>query len=60
MILLTVLLPTNLEQTKFVSAIVYLHIKKCIMLETVRDANKIMNNFVGEREVYNVDLFIFL
>jgi hypothetical protein len=29
------------------------------MLETVREANKI-NNFRGEREVYNVDLFIFL
>jgi hypothetical protein len=30
------------------------------MLETVREANKIINNFRGEREVYNVDLFIFL
>jgi hypothetical protein len=30
------------------------------MLETVREANKIMNNFRGEREVYNVHLFIFL
>jgi hypothetical protein len=29
------------------------------MLETVREANKIINNFRGEREVYNVDLFIF-
>jgi hypothetical protein len=28
------------------------------MLETVREANKIINNFRGEREVYNVDLFI--
>jgi hypothetical protein len=30
------------------------------MLETVREANKIINNFRDEREVYNVDLFIFL
>jgi hypothetical protein len=30
------------------------------MLETVREANKIINNFRGEREVYNTDLFIFL
>jgi hypothetical protein len=28
------------------------------MLETVGEANKIINNFRGEREVYNVDLFI--
>jgi hypothetical protein len=28
------------------------------MLETVREANKIINNFRGEREVYNVDLFV--
>jgi hypothetical protein len=28
------------------------------MLETVRGANKIINNLRGEREVYNVDLFI--
>jgi hypothetical protein len=28
------------------------------MLETVTEANKIINNFLGEREVYNVDLFI--
>jgi hypothetical protein len=28
------------------------------MLETVREVNKIINNFRGEREVYNVDLFI--
>jgi hypothetical protein len=28
------------------------------MLETVREANKIINNFRGEREVYNVDFFI--
>jgi hypothetical protein len=34
--------------------------KNCIMLETVREANKIINNFRGEREVYNLDLFIFL
>jgi hypothetical protein len=25
------------------------------MLETAREANKIINNFQGEREVYNVD-----
>jgi hypothetical protein len=30
------------------------------MLETVSEANKIINNFRGKREVYNVDLFIFL
>jgi hypothetical protein len=30
------------------------------MLETVREANKKINNFRGECEVYNVDLFIFL
>jgi hypothetical protein len=30
------------------------------MLETVTEANKIINNFRGEREVYNVDSFIFL
>jgi hypothetical protein len=29
------------------------------MLETVRETNKIIKNFRGEREVYNVDLFIF-
>jgi hypothetical protein len=34
--------------------------KNCIMLETVREANTIINHFLGEREVYNVDLFIFL
>jgi hypothetical protein len=28
------------------------------MLETVIEANKIINSFRGEREVYNVDLFI--
>jgi hypothetical protein len=28
------------------------------MLEMVRKANKIINNFGGERQVYNVDLFI--
>jgi hypothetical protein len=33
--------------------------KNCILLETVREANKIINNFRDEREVYNVDLFIF-
>jgi hypothetical protein len=59
MILLTVRLPTHLEQTKSVCAI-YLYVKKCIMLETGREANKIINNFRGESEVYNVDLFIFL
>jgi hypothetical protein len=53
-------LPTHLEQTKSVCAIIYLHVKNCIMLETVREANKIINNFRGEREVYDVDLFIFL
>jgi hypothetical protein len=30
------------------------------MLETVREANKLINNFIGEREVYNADLFTFL
>jgi hypothetical protein len=30
------------------------------MLETVREANKIINTFGGEREIYNVDLFMFL
>jgi hypothetical protein len=30
------------------------------MLETVREANKTRNNFRGKREVYNVDLLIFL
>jgi hypothetical protein len=30
------------------------------MLQTVREANKIINDFRGEREVCNVDLFIFL
>jgi hypothetical protein len=49
--LLTVCLPTHLEQTKSVCAIIYLYVKKCIMLETVREANKIINNFLGEREV---------
>jgi hypothetical protein len=28
------------------------------MLETVREANKIINNIRGKREVYSVDLFI--
>jgi hypothetical protein len=53
---LTVRLPTHLEQTKSVCAIVYLYVKKkkCTVLETVREANKIINNFRGEREVYNV------
>jgi hypothetical protein len=55
---LTVRLPKHLEQTKPVCAIIYLHVKNCIMLETVREANKIINNFRGELEVYNVDLFI--
>jgi hypothetical protein len=49
---LTVRLPTHLEQTKSVCAIIYLYVKKnCIMLETVREANKIINNFQGGREV---------
>jgi hypothetical protein len=60
MILLTVRLPTHLEQTKSVCAIIYLYVKNCIVLETVREANKIINNFLGEREVDNVDLLIFL
>jgi hypothetical protein len=30
------------------------------MLETVREANKIINNFRGEREVYMVDLFMYV
>jgi hypothetical protein len=60
-ILLTVRLPTHLEQTKSVCATIYLYVKKkCIMLETVREANKIINDFRDEREVYNVDLFLFL
>jgi hypothetical protein len=42
MILLTVRLPTHLEQTKSVCAIIYLYIKKYIMLETVTEANKII------------------
>jgi hypothetical protein len=60
MTLLTVRLPTHLQQTKSVCAIIYLYVKKCTMLETAREANKIINNFLREREVYNVDLFIFL
>jgi hypothetical protein len=62
MILLTVCLPTHLEQTKSVCVIIYLHAKKknFLMLEMVREANKIINNFRGEHEVYNIDLFIFL
>jgi hypothetical protein len=60
MILLTVRLLTHLEQTKSVCAIIYLYVKNCIKLVTVREANKIINNFRGEREVYNVVLFIFL
>jgi low temperature requirement protein LtrA len=60
MILLTVRLPTQLEQTKYVCAIIYLYVKHFIVLETVREANKLINNSQGEREVYNVDLFIFL
>jgi hypothetical protein len=28
------------------------------MLEMMREANKVINNFRDEREVYNVDLFI--
>jgi hypothetical protein len=57
----TVRLPTHLEQTKSVCAIICLNVKKnCIMLETAREANKIINKFRGECEVYNVDLFIFL
>jgi hypothetical protein len=61
MILLTVRLPTHLEQTKSVCAIICLYVKRkknCVMLETVREANKIINNFRGERETYNVGLFI--
>jgi hypothetical protein len=30
------------------------------MLETVREENKTINNFRDEREVYSVELFIFL
>jgi hypothetical protein len=56
--ILTVRLPTHLEQTKSVCAIICLYVKNCIMLETVREANKIINNFRCDREVYNVDLFI--
>jgi hypothetical protein len=57
MILLTLRLPTHLEQTKSVCAIIYLYIKNCIMLETVREAKKIRNNYRGEREVYNVFIY---
>jgi hypothetical protein len=49
MILLTVHLPTHLEQTKSVCAIIYLYIKKCIMLEMVRTANKIITFEVSMR-----------
>jgi hypothetical protein len=59
MILLTVRLPTHLEQSKSVCAKIYLYVKKIIMIKTLREANKIINNFRAEREVYNVDLFIF-
>jgi hypothetical protein len=59
-ILLAVRLPTHFEQIKSVCAIIYLYVKNCVMLESVREANKIINNFRCEREVYNVDLFIFL
>jgi hypothetical protein len=48
-ILLTVRLPKHLEQTKSVCAIIYLCVKNYIMLETAREANKIINNFRGER-----------
>jgi hypothetical protein len=41
----------HLEQTKSVCAIIYLRVKNCIMLETVREVNKIINNFQGEHEV---------
>jgi hypothetical protein len=60
MILLTVRLPTHLEQSKSVCAIIYLCVKNCIVLEKVKEANKLINNFRGGRKVYNVDLFIFL
>jgi hypothetical protein len=40
MILLTVRLPTHLEQTKSVCAIIYLYVKNCIMLETVREVKQ--------------------
>jgi glucose-6-phosphate 1-dehydrogenase len=29
------------------------------MLEIAREANKIINNLQGEREVYNVDLYLY-
>jgi hypothetical protein len=59
MILLTLRLPTQLAPTKSVCAIIYLYVKKnCIMLETMREANKIINTFRGECDFYNVDLFI--
>jgi hypothetical protein len=48
-ILFTVCLPTHLEQTKSVCAIIYLYIKNCIMLETVREANKIITFEVSVR-----------
>jgi hypothetical protein len=51
MILLTFRLPMHLEQTKSVCAIVCLYVKNCIMLEMVREAKKIINNFRGEYEV---------
>jgi hypothetical protein len=59
-ILLTVRLPKHLEKNKYDSAIIYLYVKNCNMLDTVREANKIINNFRGEREVYIINLFVFL
>jgi hypothetical protein len=55
-------LPSHTFGTKYIHLCHYLFVRKknCIMLETVREANKIINSFRGEREVYNVDLFIFL
>jgi hypothetical protein len=49
MILLTVRLPTPLEQTKSVCATICLSKKNCIMLETVRGANKIITFEVSVR-----------
>jgi hypothetical protein len=55
--------PSHTFRTNYTRLCHYLFVckkKNCIMLETEREANKIINNFRGECEVYNVDLFIFL
>jgi hypothetical protein len=53
--------PSHAFRTKSVCAIIYMYVKKFFsLLETVREANKVINNFRGGREVYKVDLFVFL